>query len=400
MHIDEKYIKDFVNKHNYDIRKSHNARFTDQKCIPDVVCAVAECIIEYTGENKLCKFSKDNIWHSDYANQLLSECFSKPDTENTTMSSEYDKFFAQPMKMLAFAGILSEEKEKGINTYQVLEYDILSFISTREKNALIFLDVYLSKVMLDSGCMPYFDDFFTTQNKQKFEALRDKLTSLYKNYTPIKGDFEPPRIFNKIINIMAFRRHKKGTIRGNLSNNCITIDEIRYNRVNWRDVEKPKDMSRQDYAEQVDNSVENYSGYYERSVNKAKKFVRDLEQFSEVHHYPAYKATDAHHIFMKSEYPDLADMPENIIALTGTEHYSYAHPNRNTKRTDPNYQMVCLLSKLDSIERNFQDGNEDYSLADFATVLNKGLDTEEFNEQMGYEGIKANLLKYLRPIAK
>lgn len=400
MHIDEKYIKDFVNKHNYDIRKSHNARFTDQKCIPDVVCAVAECIIEYTGENKLCKFSKDNIWHSDYANQLLSECFSKPDTENTTMSSEYDKFFAQPMKMLAFAGILSEEKEKGINTYQVLEYDILSFISTREKNALIFLDVYLSKVMLDSGCMPYFDDFFTTQNKQKFEALRDKLTSLYKNYTPIKGDFEPPRIFNKIINIMAFRRHKKGTIRGNLSNNCITIDEIRYNRVNWRDVEKPKDMSRQDYAEQVDNSVENYSGYYERSVNKAKKFVRDLEQFSEVHHYPAYKATDAHHIFMKSEYPDLADMPENIIALTGTEHYSYAHPNRNTKRTDPNYQMVCLLSKLDSIERNFQNGNEDYSLADFATVLNKGLDTEEFNEQMGYEGIKANLLKYLRPIAK
>ena len=139
MHIDEKYIKDFVNKHNYDIRKSHNARFTDQKCIPDVVCAVAECIIEYTGENKLCKFSKDNIWHSDYANQLLSECFSKPDTENTTMSSEYDKFFAQPMKMLAFAGILSEEKEKGINTYQVLEYDILSFISTREKLSLIHI---------------------------------------------------------------------------------------------------------------------------------------------------------------------------------------------------------------------------------------------------------------------
>jgi hypothetical protein len=100
---------------------------------------------------------------------------------------------------------------------------------------------------------------------------------------------------------------------------------------------------------------------------------------------------------MKSEYPDLADMPENIIALTGTEHYTYAHPNRNTQRTDPDYQMVCLISKLDSIERNFQNGNDDYSLADFTKVLNEGLNTDEFNEQLGYEGIKARILKFLRP---
>lgn len=398
MHVDEKYIKDFVNKHDYDVRKSHNARFTDQKCIPDVVCAVAECIIGYIGDDMSINFSKDDIWHSEYANRLLSECFSKPDTENETMSSEYDKFFAQPMKMLASAGVLSEEKVKGVNMYQVLEYGILAFISIREKNALIFLDDYLSKVMSDSGCMPYFDDFFASQDKESFEALRDKLALLYKRHTPVKGGYEPPRIYNKIINIMAFHRRKKGSIRGFLSSNPLTIDEIRYNRVNWRDVEKPKGMSRQEYATQVGNDVENYSGYYGRAVDQAKKFVRGLERYSEVHHYPSYVATDAHHIFMKSEFPDLADMPENIIALTGTEHYSYAHPNRNTQRTDPNYQMVCLLSKLDSIERNFQSGNDDYSLSDFTIVLNKGLDTDEFNVQMGYEGIKANLLKYLRPM--
>ena len=396
--IDEKYIKDFVGKHDYDVRKSHNARFTDQKCIPDVVCAVAECIIEYVGNDLSVKFSKDDVWHSEYANELLSVCFSKPDTENATMSSEYDKFFAQPMKMLASAGVLSEEKVKGVNIYGVLEYDILAFVSMREKNALIFLDDYLTKVMSDSGCMPYFDDFFASQDKRSFDALRDKLTLLYKRETPVKGDYEPPRIYNKIINIMAFRRRKKGSVRGFLSSNPLTIDEIRYNRVNWRDVEKPKGMSRQEYAAQVDNSVESYSGYYERAVNQAKKYVRDLEKYSEVHHYSSYVATDAHHIFMKSEFPELADMPENIIALTGTEHYSYAHPNRNTQRTDPNYQMVCLLSKLDSIERNFQSGKDDYSLSDFTIVLNKGLNTNEFNVQMGYEGIKANLLKYLRPM--
>ena len=396
--IDEEYIKNFIDKHDYDVRKSHNARFTDQKCIPDVVCAVAECIVEYMGNDLSVKFSKDDVWHSGYANKLLSECFSKPDTENGTMSSEYDKFFAQPMKMLASAGIVSEEKVKGVNIYGILEYDILMFISMREKNALIFLDDYLTKVMSDSGCMSYFDDFFTSQDKRSFDALRDNLTLLYKRYTPIKGDYEPPRIYNKIINIMAFRRRKKGSVRGFLSSNPLTIDEIRYNRVNWRDVEKPKGMSRQEYAVKVDNSFENYSGYYERAVNQAKKFVRDLEKYSEVHHYQSYMATDAHHIFMKSEFPELADMPENIIALTGTEHYSYAHPNRNTQRTDPNYQMVCLLSKLDSIERNFQNGDDDYSLSDFTIVLNKGLNTNEFNVQMGYEGIKANLLKYLRPM--
>ncbi len=397
MHIDEKHIQGFADGHDYDVRKSGNARFTDQKCIPDVVCAVAECIIEYISDDTSKKFTKDDVWHSGHANILVSECFSKPDTENETTSSEYDKFFAQPMKMLAFAGVLQEEKVKGVNVYQVLEYDILEYISIREKNALIFLDVYLSKVMSDSGCMPYFDDFFTAQDKRSFDALRDELKSFYKKYTPVKGDYEPSRIYNKIINIMAFRRHKKGVRRGLLSASPLTIDAIRYNRVNWRDIEKPKGVSRREYAAQLDNQIEQYAGYYERSVSKAKKFVRDLEQYSEVHHYPSYAATDAHHIFMKNEFPELADMPENIIALTGTEHYSYAHPGRNTQRTDPDYQMVCLLSKLDSIERNFQNGCEDYSLADFTFVLNKGLNTDEFKVQMGYEGIKANLLKYLRP---
>lgn len=398
MRADEKFIQAFVEKRNYDVRKSRNARFTDQKCIPDVVCAVAECIMEYVGEDLSVTFSKDDIWHSEYAKSLLAECFSKPDTENSTMASEYDKFFAQPMKMFAAAGVLYETKVKGKNMYRVVERDILSFISMREKNALVFLDVYLTKVMKDSGCIPYFNDFFNKQDKNSLEILRDKLTDLYKTYTRVEKAKEPPRIFNKIINIMAFRRRKKGTIRGRLSQFTLTIDEIRYNRINWRDVEKPKGVSRQEYALQVDNSVGNYTGYYERSVNQAKKFVRELEQYSEVHHYPSYIATDAHHIFMKSEYPELADMPENIIALTGTEHYSYAHPNRNTQRTDPNYQMVCLISKLDSIERNFQEGNNDYSLADFTKVLNEGLDTDEFNVQMGYEGIKAHLLKYLRPL--
>lgn len=313
------------------------------------------------------------------------------------MSSEYDKFFAQPMKMLAAAGVLYEEKIKGVNVYKVNDINIINYIALREMNALAFLEIYLSKTMSDSGIMPYFDNFFKLQNKQSLDELKDALMRLYKDFTPVQKDYEPPRIYNKIINILAFRKKKRGTIKGFLSDSQITIDEIRYNRLNWRDIEKPKNLSRQEYASSFVGTIKN-EGYYERAVSKAKKFVRELELYSEVHHYPSYIATDAHHIFMKSEYPELADMPENIIALTGTEHYSYAHPNRNTQRTDPNYQMICLISKLDSIERNFQNNGNDYSLSDFTKVLNVGLGTDIFNEQMGFEGIKANILKHLRPI--
>lgn len=60
---------------------------------------------------------------------LLAECFTKPDTENESMSSEYDKFFAQPMKMFAAAGILDENKVNRANSYHVREYEILKYIS-------------------------------------------------------------------------------------------------------------------------------------------------------------------------------------------------------------------------------------------------------------------------------
>lgn len=41
--IDE--ITKFLNKYDMDVRKSHDARFMDQKCTPDVVCFIADCLI-------------------------------------------------------------------------------------------------------------------------------------------------------------------------------------------------------------------------------------------------------------------------------------------------------------------------------------------------------------------
>ena len=117
-------IRNYLNGLDLDVRKIGSARFMDQKCTPDVVCAVAECILNYTNEDENLGFTKDDIWHSAYANELIQESFTKPDLSEESVNSEYDKFFAQPMKLLAYCGILDETKD-GANYYTINRRDFL-----------------------------------------------------------------------------------------------------------------------------------------------------------------------------------------------------------------------------------------------------------------------------------
>ena len=50
--INDEYIVNFLSKYDYDVRKSGNARWIDQKCTPDVVNVIAECIINYSYKKK------------------------------------------------------------------------------------------------------------------------------------------------------------------------------------------------------------------------------------------------------------------------------------------------------------------------------------------------------------
>lgn len=385
-------IRNYLNDLDLDVRKIGSARFMDQKCTPDVLCAVAECILEYTNDNENLSFTKDDIWHSDYANELIQESFTKPDLSEESVNSEYDKFFAQPMKLFAFCGILNET-QKGANYYTINHRDFLLHISQQERNALDFLDTYLTKVMTDSGMMTFFEDFFEKQDRASLYILRDRLKKFYHTYTKVNNDYEPPRIFNKIINILAFKRKKRGTVRGTVSANTLTIDEIRYNRINWRDVKKDKTISRQEYNLLVEGEIEKNVGYYKYQIEKAKCFVKDIEKVSEIHRFENYPGSQAHHIFMASEFPEIADCPENIICITPNQHFYRAHPDNHTQVIDRDYQLVCLLCKLDSIEINFRSGKDDYSLADFANVLNIGLGTDVFNAQMDFEEVKFRIMK-------
>ena len=107
--MNEIEIENFLSQRNYDIRKTNNGRWIDQKCTMDVVCLVADCIVEYVKLFPDKEFTVNDIWFSDYAAQNVQDIFSKPNPA-TKARCEYDKYFGQPIKMMAAAGILAENK--------------------------------------------------------------------------------------------------------------------------------------------------------------------------------------------------------------------------------------------------------------------------------------------------
>ena len=91
--------------------------------------------------------------------------------------------------------------------------------------------------------------------------------------------------------------------------------DLMYNRVNWRDKDKKQKAltRRQAIASEIEQMNQDF--YIEYQVNKAIRKVRDKQgTISEVHDDLANGiATEVHHIFPKSEFPELASYFENLI---------------------------------------------------------------------------------------
>ena len=51
--LTQQAIIDFCNQYDYDIRKSGNGRWIDQKCAADVVTVVADCIYNYALQDEM-----------------------------------------------------------------------------------------------------------------------------------------------------------------------------------------------------------------------------------------------------------------------------------------------------------------------------------------------------------
>ena len=67
----------FLNHFDYDVRKTRDARWIDQKCTYDVMSIISDCILEYVDSTSITEFTVSDIWHSNYARENVIEIFSE-----------------------------------------------------------------------------------------------------------------------------------------------------------------------------------------------------------------------------------------------------------------------------------------------------------------------------------
>lgn len=112
-----------------------------------------------------------------------------------------------------------------------------------------------------------------------------------------------------------------------MSKFIITLNDLQYNRSNWRDElsRKDKSVARSEYeliVEQIQAMV--LTTYI---VNKAKKTVRQFNDMFNVCKTEVCQSTEivnvtqAHHIFAQSDYLSIAKLIENLIRLTPNQHF-------------------------------------------------------------------------------
>lgn len=380
----------YLNQFDFDIRKTQNARFIDQKVTPDVLSIIADCVLNYVDNNGVIEFTSTDIWRDDYSNENVIDIFGKTDVLNPKAKNEYDKFFQQPLKALAYSKILNETK-KGRKVYFTLKNrELLEYISIKERNALDFLNIYLEKVLTDSAIWQLFDNFFQQNSKENFDNLKSKYEEFIIANTPINGKTEVRRIFTKIINPLSFKRKKHGTKGGHFSKDIIGRDELMYNRRNWRDIHKKKGETREEYELRISNQKDKEEAYVKYTLNKAKNIIKKIHGInSEMEDELSIgDATNIHHIFMQSQYPKISTYLENLILLTATQHYTKAHPNNNTAIIDKDYQLLCLLAKSESIQKF----DTIYSKDDFLYVIKIGLGYE-FSEEIEFNHLQSKLVE-------
>lgn len=383
-----------LNSFDFDIRKTHDARFMDQKVTPDVLCIIADFVLEYTWWNKDLEFTANDIRQSDYANENIQAIFSKPDVLNKTASSEYDKFFAQPLRMLAYAQVLTLRKQWNNNFFSINRKDLLEYISYKERNALNFLILYLEKVLKDSWIYWMFWNFFLNNVKDEFDELKKNYIHFIIQNTPINTGVEVSRIFTKVLNPLCYSKHLHWTKKWFYSKDVITYDELMYNRKNWRDLEKDKWETRQEYENRSGSIYAMSDNYLSYMISKAKKEIKKRYwDISEIHdELSVWEATQVHHIFPKSSYPEIAAYLENLILLTATQHNTKAHPSNNTNVINRDYQYICLLAKSDSIKKSIEDADWFYSKDDFVYVLNIWLKpNEDFVSEFSFDDINKKI---------
>lgn len=381
----EEQIKRLLEKQELDLR-STKYRYMDQKVTPDVLAFIADCILNLPAA-KAGDFTRNDIWHSDYFAKNVELIYNKPSAKNKTMVSEYDKFIAQPLKTLSYAGLLEENKVGVTNHYSLKSKELLEYISLNDRNAFNFLRIYLEAVLKASGYFGRIENYIQSYQSGRFDAntfaeLKDSFIRFTLGNSRIRQDVEIRRIFPKVLNIFAVTYGTPGTVSGRLSDGQYLYSDLMYNGVNFRDIAKNKNESRQEAAirlKQIENldSFDLSDEYSDYEMRKAMDAVKKRHYpNSEVRDkYAQGLATQVHHIFSQKAFPKLKSRLENLILLTPQQHNTLAHPRNNTQYTDPAYQVVCLIAKTGSVKQSVDANDGFYSQEGLVGVINKGYST-------------------------
>lgn len=398
----EEDIKKHLLKYNLDVRKSRDARFMDQKVTPDILSFTSDCIINLTAGNIFKEFTVKDIWCSQYFSSNIKAFYNKPSATSEETKHEYDKLINQPLKTLSYARVLNCEKKGATNYFTINNYEILNYISFKDKNSYRFLYIYLIKVLKDSNELKYFEEFKNKNQKGKIEnedysELKERFQKFLWGNTNISPGkkLEPNRIFPKILNIYAVENQIRGSDKGFLSKDIALFSNLTYNRINFRDLQKSKSISRREAKGLDESTIEQMKALSSRHhylIKKAMDNIRRIQDESEIKDELAKgPASEIHHIFPKHEFTRIAHYVENLIKITSSQH-SKAHNNRSPKSINRGYQLRCLLSKADTIDKSIRESKFFYSKESFVFILNTGL-SENLNPNLSLSEIKNKLIE-------
>ena len=380
-------MPDLIDRHfagmDLDIRKRYSgySRYMDQKVTPDVLSFIADCILNLPDREV---FSIRDVWGLRYFEKNTVAIFAKPRPSERLASAEYDKFIGQPVKALAYAGVLAEIRPSGSRyRYSIADKRLLDHISWNERGALGFLQRYIAKVLADSGFMGRYDRYRERMSEQydpkHFEALKSSFEKFMLGNTNINQVVEMRRIFPKVLNPLAVRDGLPGAERGRVSPHSFVYSDLMYNRINVRDrsARKPKGVTRREHDArsvlEAGEQVRLRAEYRLYSVRKTVEKVRVLLSSADPALGERRAAKHAHHIFPRKRHPQFEAYPENLIMLTPDQHLSEAHPSSKTSQVDPDRQIQYLLAQCDRIAASLRKGETLYSKKRLVEMLDGGL---------------------------
>ncbi|WP_210207978.1 hypothetical protein [Candidatus Liberibacter solanacearum] len=252
--------------------------------------------------------------------------------------------------------------------------------------------------------LKYFEEYrakYENGNLQEidFNTLKNRFQKFIIGNTNVNGKTEVNRLFPKLLNIYATENSIPGSQKGRMSAHPFQYSDLMYNRTNWRDVNKNKKVSRQEGLLESTQRTHENANLDKYLIQKAITIIKNCHSESEVKdQWHNGDATQVHHIFPSKQFPLIAHYVENLIRLTPTQHYTKAHPNNKNNAISKDYQLVCLLSKSQSIESSIKKfGERFYKKSSFVYVINFGLSLDanvEIRNDLSFNDIRKKISNY------